>query len=396
MSRPRTFGQLGEVFDGPHATPRRLDQGPYFLSISSLDKGRLNLDLSDHVSPADFALWTRRIEPREGDLLFSYETRLGEAALMPARVEACLGRRMALLRPDTSVVDPRFLLYYYLSPYFQSVIAERAVHGATVSRIPLIHMGSWPVDIPPIDKQRRIAEVLGALDEKIAANRLLVKATQLLAASIFERASERAAQTTSTFGEVARIDGGSTPSTTEPDYWTGDVAWATPTDVTALPSPYLRRTARTISQAGLSACSSPLFDPGSILMTSRATIGAFAIAQVPTAVNQGFIVVRPRETKLLWWLFHDMQKRVDEFKAQANGATFLELPRGRFRDLPVEIPHAEELEGFARKAEPLHARAAAGAAESEQLAGLRDTLLPKLMSGELRVKDAEKQVEEVV
>jgi len=102
---------------------------------------------------------------------------------------------MALLRPDTSVVDPRFLLYYYLSPYFQSVIAERAVHGATVSRIPLIHMGSWPVDIPPIDKQRRIAEVLGALDDKMVENRAVVQDIDELVLCLFLQATEGAEKT---------------------------------------------------------------------------------------------------------------------------------------------------------------------------------------------------------
>lgn len=91
--------------------------------------------------------------------------------------------------------------------------------------------------------------------------------------------------------------------------------------------PYLTTTKRKITDAGLASCSSPLYPAGSILMTSRATIGAFAITQRPMAVNQGFIVVNPKDPDLKWWLIHEMRSRVDEFHAQANGATFLELPR---------------------------------------------------------------------
>ena len=99
-----TVGDASEVFDGPHATPQKTVAGPWFLSISSLQSGRLDLAESAHLGEQDFGQWTRRVTPTAGDVLFSYETRLGEAALMPRHVRACLGRRMALLRPRTHVV----------------------------------------------------------------------------------------------------------------------------------------------------------------------------------------------------------------------------------------------------------------------------------------------------
>lgn len=178
-----TIADLGELFDGPHATPTRRDAGPYFLSISSLKSGRLDLAESNHVSEEDFTKWTRRVIPQANDLLFSYETRLGEAALMPNGIRACLGRRMALLRPDESVVDPRFLIYYYLSPEFQRIIETNTIHGATVNRIGLATMPEWEVRIPELAEQRAIAEVLGALDDKIAANDRVVSSAEELMVS---------------------------------------------------------------------------------------------------------------------------------------------------------------------------------------------------------------------
>ena len=167
------LSDFGEIYDGPHATPKRQTTGPYFLNIASLSNGRLELAMSDHVDEADFIKWTRRVTPRADDLLFSYETRLGEAALMPSGIRACLGRRMALLRPNTAIVDPRFLLYAYLGPEFQSVIEHNTIHGATVNRIPLNRIGTWALRLPPLPEQQAIAEVLGALDDKIAANTAL-------------------------------------------------------------------------------------------------------------------------------------------------------------------------------------------------------------------------------
>jgi type I restriction enzyme S subunit len=131
-------------------------------------------------------------------------------------------------------------------------------------------------------------------------------------------------------------------------------------------------------------------------MTSRATIGAFALPQVPAAVNQGFIVVLPPSREMRWWLLHEMRSRVDEMISLANGSTFLELSRKNFKAMPIRLADPENVGKFARIAEPLHGRAARAAEENRTLATLRDTLLPQLMSGRLRVKDAEKIVEDQV
>ena len=129
-------------------------------------------------------------------------------------------------------------------------------------------------------------------------------------------------------------------------------------------------------------------------MTSRATIGAFALSQQPMAVNQGFIVVQPFDQDLRFWVFHEMQSRVDEFVALANGATFLELSRGNFKKFKVRLAEPKVTKEFVALAEPLHAAAANALSENTKLANTRDVLLPQLMSGKLRIRDAEKVLEE--
>ena len=133
------------IYDGPHATPKKVESGPIFLGISNLSNGRLDLSNTDHLSEEDFLKWTRRVTPRENDVVFSYETRLGEAALLPPEIKCCLGRRMALMRPDISKVDPQFLLYSYLSPDFQGTIQARTIYGSTVNRIALVEFPVVPL-----------------------------------------------------------------------------------------------------------------------------------------------------------------------------------------------------------------------------------------------------------
>ncbi|MBB1279902.1 restriction endonuclease subunit S [Pseudoalteromonas sp. SR41-1] len=177
---------IAEVFDGPHATPKKIDVGPYFLSISSLVNGQLDLSKSAHLSEEQFKKWTKRVTPQVGDVLFSYETRLGEAALMPAGVTACLGRRMGLLRPDQSKVLPEYLLYAYLSPVFQQEIKKRTIHGATVERISLRELPDFDIHIPEIKKQRKVINTLNAINNKISLNKKNNHTLEQMAQALFK------------------------------------------------------------------------------------------------------------------------------------------------------------------------------------------------------------------
>ena len=181
-----TLGEIVDIYDGPHATPKKTEKGPYFLSISSLDSGRLDLSKSAHLDDSSFKKWTKRVTPQGGDLLFSYETRLGEAALMPKGVKACLGRRMGLLRPKPDKVIPEYLLYEYLSPYFQQIISRNTIVGATVNRISLNEMPDFPVRIPPILEQEAISSLLMYIDRKIEVNNKVNAELESMAKLIYD------------------------------------------------------------------------------------------------------------------------------------------------------------------------------------------------------------------
>ena len=159
-----TLGNLAEVFDGPHATPTKTPTGPLFLGISNLASGRLDLTATEHLSDDDYLRWTRRVTPTTDDVVFSYETRIGEVALIPKGLRACRGRRMGLLRPRDGTVDPRFLLYAFLGPQFKETLRARTVHGSTVDRIPLIEMPGFPIRVPrKIELNRRMSATLEAM-----------------------------------------------------------------------------------------------------------------------------------------------------------------------------------------------------------------------------------------
>ncbi len=293
--------------------------------------------------------------------------------------------------------------------------------------------------VPGLQEQRSIAHILGTLDDKIELNRKQNETLEAMARALFKawfvdfepvRAKmegrwqrgqsqpglpahhydlfpDRLVESElgeipegwrhSTIGEEVTVCGGSTPSTKEPEFWEGGHhCWATPKDLSSLRFPVLLDTDRKITNAGLSKISSGLLPVGTVLLSSRAPIGYMAIAEVPTAINQGFIAMKcdgvlPNVFVLAW-----CRESMDAIVGNANGSTFQEISKSNFRPLRVVVPSDPVLTSFTRSADSLYRQMAENERESRSLAQLRDTLLPKLISGELRVPEAERIVGAVV
>lgn len=160
------------IFDGPHATPRESDDGPIFLGIKNISEdGMLNMSEIRHVSEEEYPRWTRRVTPQPGDVVFTYEATLHRYAIIPEGFRGCLGRRVALARPDPAQVDSHYLLYFFLSRAWRQVVESKVITGATVDRIPLETFPDFPAALPQLQVQRRIADVLSAYDDLIENNR---------------------------------------------------------------------------------------------------------------------------------------------------------------------------------------------------------------------------------
>lgn len=287
-----------------------------------------------------------------------------------------------------------------------------------------------PVPLLPLSEQVEIAATLGSLDDKIELNRKTAATLEEMARALYRswfvdfdpvraRAEGRAPAhmdpataalfpdsfgeeglpvgwRMSTIGEVAEIVGGSTPSTKEDRFWTGgEHAWATPKDLSNLGQAVLFDTERKVTPAGLAKITSGLSPAGTLLLSSRAPIGYLALATMQIAVNQGFIAVRETKTisgiEAYFWCAENM----DLIHANANGSTFQEISKKNFRPLAYVLAPAGIRDAFNEHAGLWFARMKALMDENRTLAALRDTLLPRLMSGELRISAAREMLEEV-
>jgi type I restriction enzyme S subunit len=316
---------------------------------------------------------------------------------------------------------PRFISYFLRGLDFLAYSDKAAVPGVNRNHLHLAEV-RVPVDVV---EQRAIAQVLGTLDDKIALNQRMNGTLEATARALFKswfvdfdpvRAKAAGRETglpdaladlfpdsfheselgeipdgwgVKPIGDLAKIVGGTTPSTTRPEFWErGTHAWATPKDLAGLSDPVLLETVRRVTDAGLSQVGSGLLPEGTILLSSRAPIGYLAIAQIPVAINQGFIAMAPKlgisNLFLLLWA----RAAQEVIISRANGSTFLEISKASFRPIPVVTPTPNVMHAFDERARNLYDRVVVSARESRALTALRDTLLPGLISGEIRLPPA--------
>ena len=391
------------IYDGPHATPKPSNEGPIFLGIKNVtEDGRLDFEQIRHVSETEFPKWTRRVEPQKDDIVFSYEATLHRYARIPEGFEGCLGRRMALVRPDRTKVDPRFLHYYFLSPTWRAKMDAITITGATVNRIPLTCFPDTKVSFPGLNGQVAIADILSAYDDLIENNRrriaLLEEAARLLYREWFVHFRFPGHEHVKfidglpegwqwrTFDDVCHTIGGGTPSTAKAEFLNdGDIPWFTPTDITRNSCLALLDSAAKITEAGLRGSSAKMLPPGAVLMTSRASVGFFGIIDAPSCTNQGFINILPKDMRARMYLLHNLIDRVEEIRSHAGGATYKEISKGKFKALSVVAPDAALVREFEEQASELHAQVRTLHRMSQKLTEARDLLLPRLMNGEIAV-----------
>ncbi|MDE6808231.1 MAG: restriction endonuclease subunit S, partial [Prevotella sp.] len=187
-------------------------------------------------------------------------------------------------------------------------------------------------------------------------------------------------------GALCETIGGGTPSTEKAEYWNGNIKWVTPSDITSKSSLPLLNIEGRITEEGLKKSSAKMLPPHSILMTSRASIGFFGIAPEPVCTNQGFISIVPNEESMRMYMLYSLKMRREEIIANANGATFLEISKGRFRNMKMIVPTNDLLEKFELKCQYIFNLVLTLERQSALLTHQRDLLLPRLMSGKLEVK----------
>lgn len=363
------------IFDGPHATPQESSDGPVFLGIKNITaEGRLDLSVVRHVSEQEFPRWTRRVLPRPGDVVFTYEATLHRYAIIPEGFRGCLGRRVALLRPDPDKADPRYLLYYFLSPDWRATVQPTVMTGATVDRIPLEKFPSLPARLPDVTVQRRIADVLGAYDDLIENNRrrmvLLEEAARQLYREWFVRLRFPGHEHTRVtegvperwclrrLGECLTLNYGK--ALKADDRVSGDIA--------------------VFGSSGVVGCHDEHLSTGpGIILGRKGNVGSVYWSHGPFWAIDTVYFVSAEQSDLYYYYALSNMSFINTDGAVPG------LNRDFAYSRQVLVPPTQLRRIFLEQVAPMHAQTALLQKMDQKVRAARDLLLPRLMSGEIAV-----------
>lgn len=395
----RKIGELCKI--GRGSSPRPINDQRYFIDgnipwvkiADATSSYRKIYRTKQYVN--DFGASFSRKLP-EGSLIIGTSGTLGLPMFLG--VEGCIHDGW-LYVGEFNGID-KYYLYYklmQLKDYFYS-----KAYGVAIQNISTDILRETEINLPSLNIQEKISSILNSYDDLIENNlrriELLEEAAQLLFREWFVYLRFPGHEHTKiangvpegwakrNIGEICQAVGGGTPSTKRSDYWEdGNITWITPTDITKNNCLILLDSERKITEKGLSSCSAKLLPPNTILMSSRASIGFFALIDKEVCTNQGFISVIPNEEEYRMYILFNLMQRKEEIISKASGTTYKEINKKTFRELNILIPNKTLLIQFSDYADAIIKQTRILKKQTKSLKEARDILLPRLLNGDIAV-----------
>ena len=410
------------LIDCDHRTPPASEAGYPYVAIPQLRGGRVDLSDVRRIKPEHFVEWTRKAKPSANDVILSRRCNPGETAVVPPNLELALGQNLVLLRADGTTVYPPFLRWLVRGPEWWDQINKFLNVGAVFDSLRCADVPNFELRIPPLPEQRAIAHILGTLDDKIELNRRMNETLEAMARALFKSWFVD-------FDPVRAKAEGRDPDVPEPiadlfpnsfeDSELGKIpkGWEVGSvdgafDLTMGQSP----PGKTYNDAGVGLpfyqgctdfglrfptrriyCTAPtrLGKAGDTLVSVRAPVGDINMATEDCAIGRGVAAVR-HKTGSRSYTYQFMQAIEEVFERfEAEGTVFGSIGKKDFHAIACVNPPRELVLGYEARVSPFDDRFEVNERESRTLAVLRDTLLPKLISGELRVKSTSRFSAEV-
>ncbi|PTP18958.1 restriction endonuclease subunit S [Vibrio splendidus] len=406
------------IVDCPHSTPKWTDEGIIVLRNQNIKSGVLDLSSPSFTNEDDYLKRIKRAVPKAGDIVFTREAPMGEVCMVPEGLKCCLGQRQVLLRPKSDV-NGRYLFWALQSPYVQQQISWNEGTGSTVSnvRIPVLKA----LNIPRIDNEDMIAKSLSDIASKMMLNVKTNQTLEEMAQAIFkswfvdfdpvkakmngEQPEGMDAVTASLFPEklveselglipegwevstlssLIKLTGGGTPKRSEETYWNGDIPWFSVRDVPSGSNVFVVDTDEKITELGLNKSSTKLLPKGTTIITARGTVGKLALVGTDMCMNQSCYGIRGKEVGDFYNYFN-LNEAVSTLQRNTHGAVFDTITTKTFDTYSMAFSGAELANKFDSLVAPLLQKIEANVRQNIELAMLRDTLLPKLLSGEIEL-----------
>jgi type I restriction enzyme, S subunit len=402
--RKTTLGELGSVERGrsrhrPRNDPRLFGGNMPFFQTGDVKSASLHMTSASQYYSEFGTSQSRVWDP--GVTCITIAANIADTAVLGRR--GCFPDSILGFTPTHQPSDA-YYVKYLLDVYKNELTS--AARGTTQDNLSLEKLLSHRFRVPDAITRDRISSALRCFDELIENTEQRIELLEQISQAIYRewfvrfrypghenaalvdtrRGSIPEGWEMSTCGEVLTVLGGGTPSKKEAAYWDGGtIPWYTPSDLTKRSARFAAQPEMRITEEGLSRSSAQLFPAGSVLMTSRATLGVLAIATTDASCNQGFIVILPDGRWTPSFIYEWLDDHADELEALATGATFKEITKGAFKRVPFLLPSAEVLEAFRDAVTPIDNEVRVLEDNNRTLASIRDLLLPKLMTGQIDV-----------
>ena len=375
--------EFADVYDGPHATPKESTTGAVFLGIKNI-KPEGGIDLSEirHISDSELEKWTKRVTPTKDDIVLSYEATLHRYAIIPDNFIGCLGRRMALVRVNKDEVNHKFLYYTFLSDAWRGFIDANKLTGATVDRISIKDFPDYPINLPPLITQHRIAFILSAYDDLIENNLKRIKLLEEKAFLSYKGIVNSEKLERLKLKEVAGVNESSLKASSNLDKLlyvdissvsTGSIDNKTEYDLKEAPG----RARRILKHEDIIwSCVRP----------NRKSYSFVFLPEDNLIASTGFAVITAKEipSSFLYQLTTS-NEFVDYLENHAKGATYPAVTSKDFEEAYINIPSESTMKEYHQNTYPLFELKHNLEKQNAKLREARDILLPRLMSGEIEV-----------
>jgi type I restriction enzyme S subunit len=289
--------------------------------------------------------------------------------------------------------DQNFLFYFLANWDFVNT-ANNAESGTRMPRADWDYLKDTEWSLPPIEEQQSIASLLSSLDDKIDLLHRQNKTLEALAETLFRQwfveEAEKGWGTKSLF-DVIELLGGGTPKTEVAEYWNGNLKWISARDITPNHKGFITETEKTITELGLEKSSTKILPKYSMVISARGTVGKYCILSESMAFSQSNYGIKPKLKECYFFTYLLIAYSVEELQSAAYGSVFDTITTNTFKEHKLNIPPDSEIQSFEQSVKPYFEKILRNNNQIRTLTRLRDTLLPKLMSGEVRVKLEEEE-----
>lgn len=361
------------------------DSGVLFLRSTNIEPFNIKMDDVKYISP-EFNETIKKSQLNPDDVVIVRTGKPGACTVIPQKTEPWNCSDLVIIHPNKEKINPHFLASYI---NLASGLINAHLVGAVQQHFNVGAAKKMKIPLPSIDIQNRVASIIKSLNDKIELNNKINENLERQAQAFYQELFIDNADPEwlqGTVSDLGTVVGGSTPSKSKPEYYAEHgIAWITPKDLSVNKAKFITHGENDITELGLKNSSATIMPKGTVLFSSRAPIGYIAIATGEITTNQGFKSVVPKPEIGTAFVYYFLKQNLPIIEGMASGSTFKEVSGSTMKKVPAIIPDSETLIRFNDFCEPIFAQQKILEKQNRSLGALRDTLLPKLMSGEIDV-----------